>query len=97
VDRAWLPQHRLEERGKKFNQRLFYIGIGSMKIKVTIVPQNSSKDVEIKKGSTVTDLLRSMKLRPDAFIVIKNDIPVPEDEVLIDNQELRLLQVASGG
>ncbi len=97
VDRAWLPQHLSGERGKKFNQRLFYIGIGSMKIKVTIVPRNSSQDVEVKKGSTISDLLRTMKLRPDAFIVLKKNIPVPEDDVLNDDQELCLLQVASGG
>jgi sulfur carrier protein ThiS len=68
-----------------------------MKIKVKIVPKNSSQEVEVKKGSTVNDLLQTMKLRPDAFIILKKNTPIPEDDVLSDNQELCLVQVASGG
>jgi sulfur carrier protein ThiS len=97
VDRAWLPQHILEETGKKFNLRLFYIRIGLMKIKVKIVPRNVQQEVDVKKGSTVAELLRLMQLRPDAFIILKNNSPIPIDEIVDGNQELCLLQVASGG
>ena len=68
-----------------------------MKIKVTIVPRNSSQEVVVKEGTTVSDVLRTLKLRPDAFIVLKKNTPVPEDDVLVDDQELCLVQVASGG
>jgi sulfur carrier protein ThiS len=68
-----------------------------MKITVKMVPRNSFQEVEVKKGATVSDLLRTMKLRPDAFIVLKKNTPVPEDDILMDAQELCLLQVASGG
>ena len=68
-----------------------------MKIKVKIVPRNVSQEVTMKKGSTVTDLLRSIHLRPDAFIVLRNYSPIPSDDILTDDQELCLLQVASGG
>jgi sulfur carrier protein ThiS len=87
----------LRGKGKKFNLRLFYIGIGSMKIKVTIVPRNSSQEVVVKEGTPVSDVLRALQLRPDAFIVLKKNTPVPEDEVLVDDQDLCLVQVASGG
>jgi len=68
-----------------------------MKIKVKIVPRNLLQEVDVKKGTTVSDLLRMMQLRPDAFIVLKNNAPIPVDEIVDDNQELCLLQVASGG
>ncbi|DAC71809.1 MAG TPA: hypothetical protein DSN98_08475 [Thermoplasmata archaeon] len=68
-----------------------------MKIKVKIVPRNVSQEVDVAVGATVLDLLRTIHLRPDAFIVLKNNIPIPVDDVLGDEQELCLLQVASGG
>jgi sulfur carrier protein ThiS len=68
-----------------------------MKIKVKILPRNSSQEIEVKKGTTISDVLRTLKLRPDAFIVLQKNTPVPEDGVLIDDQELCLVQVASGG
>ena len=68
-----------------------------MKIKVKIVPRNVKQEVEVKDGSTAADLLRIMKLRPDGFIVLRNNTPIPIDEVVNEGQELTLLQVASGG
>ena len=68
-----------------------------MKIKVKLIPQNSSQEVTLKKGSTVTDLLRTIHRRPDGVIVLKNKIPLPVDDVLNDDQELSIVQVASGG
>jgi sulfur carrier protein ThiS len=68
-----------------------------MKITVKIVPEKSTREVDIKKGTSVSDLLRKIHLRPDMFIVLKNNTPIPIDDVLNDEQELCLLQVASGG
>ena len=96
VNRARRPQHQ-GEVGKKFNLRPFYIGIGSMKIKVQFIPRNTWQDVEICHGATVSDLLRSIQLRPDAFIVLRKNTPIPIDEILDHDEELCLLQVASGG
>jgi len=86
-----------KEQGQKFNQRLFYIGIGSMKIKVKIVPSNITKELTIKSGSTIIEILQAMNLKPDAFIVLRDKTPIPVDDVLTKNQELELFQVASGG
>jgi sulfur carrier protein ThiS len=68
-----------------------------MKIKVKIVPRNVQQEVEVKNGSTAADLLRMMKLFPDGFIVLRNNAPIPIDEVIESDQDLCLLQVASGG
>ena len=97
VDRAWLPQHCYSEVGQKVNLRLFYIDIGPMKIRVKLIPQNTSQEIDIKKGSTVIDLLRTIHRRPDSVIVLKNKTPLPVDDVILDDQELSIIQVASGG
>ena len=73
------------------------MSIGLMKINVKLVPRNISQEVEVKKGTTVTGLLRQLHLRPDAVIVLRNNTPIPEDDSLNDDQELCIVQVASGG
>jgi sulfur carrier protein ThiS len=97
VDQAWLPQHCYQEEGQKVNLRLFYIDIGSMKIRVKLIPQNTYQEIDIKKGSTVLDLLRLIHRKPDSIIVLKNKTPLPVDDIIPDNQELSIIQVASGG
>ena len=68
-----------------------------MKVKITRVPQDTSTVVEIKKGETVEMLLKQLRLRSDAVIVMRGSIPIPVDDILEDDQNLRILQVASGG
>ena len=97
MDRAWLPQHCYQDVGQKVNLSLFYIDIGPMKIRVKLIPQNTIQEVDIKKGSTVIDLLRTIHRRPDSVIVLKNKTPLPVDDVIPDDQELSIIQVASGG
>jgi sulfur carrier protein ThiS len=73
------------------------MSIGSMKIRVKLIPQNTSQEIDIKKGSTVTDLIQTIHRRPDSVIVLKNKTPLPVDDTLLDDQELLIIQVASGG
>jgi len=68
-----------------------------MKIRVKLIPQNTIQEIDIKKGSTVIDLLRMIHRRPDSVIVLKNKTPLPVDDVIPDDQELSIIQVASGG
>jgi sulfur carrier protein ThiS len=68
-----------------------------MKVKIRFVPQNTTQEVNVERGSTVTDLLRILHRRPDSVIVLKNKTPVPIDDIVPDDQELSILQVASGG
>ncbi|UCD13207.1 MAG: MoaD/ThiS family protein [Thermoplasmatales archaeon] len=68
-----------------------------MKIKIKILPENSTKEIELNPGSKVYDLLKKIQRRPDAVIVLKDKAPIPVDEILDDRQEISILQVASGG
>jgi len=73
------------------------MGIDSMKISVTISPKNRTREIKMKKGSTVTDLLQKIHLKPDAIIVMRDDMPIPVDDGLDDEEELKIIHVASGG
>jgi sulfur carrier protein ThiS len=68
-----------------------------MKIKIKLLPRNVLQEVDVASGSTVSDLLQKLNLKPGAFVVLKNNSPLPVDYVLIDDQELCILQVISGG
>ena len=68
-----------------------------MKIRINRIPAKTTTTVEVKTGSTVLDLLKKMKLKPDTVIVLNNKTPIPIDDVLTEGQELDILQVASGG
>jgi sulfur carrier protein len=68
-----------------------------MKIRIIILPENSTKEVDIEPGSSVNDLLMNIQLKPDAIIVLRDNIPIPVDDILTEEQELRIVQVASGG
>lgn len=68
-----------------------------MKIKVKILPRNILQEVEVANGITVSDLLRKINLKPGAFVVLKNNSPIPVDYVLIDDSELCIIQVTFGG
>jgi len=82
---------------KKFNQRLFYIPIDSMNIKVKISRTNETKEISLEKGLTVEDLLKKINLKPDTVIIINKSKPIPIDEEVKDGEELTILQVSSGG
>jgi sulfur carrier protein ThiS len=73
------------------------MSIGLMKITVKRTPGNTMQEIALPNGATVADLLRQMHLRPDAYIVLQNKTPIPLDEKVTEEQELCLIQVASGG
>lgn len=70
----------------------------TMKVKVRLLPtRKETKNVEVEKGSTVSDVIKSLGLYPDAWIPVKGDTPIPLDDVLEDGDELKLIAVVSGG
>jgi sulfur carrier protein ThiS len=91
------PSNDVRRNGQKVNLRVFYMSIGPMKVKIICVPQDTSTEMEIKKGETVKMVLKRLHLRTDAVIVVRGTTPIPMDDILEDEQELRILQVASGG
>jgi len=68
-----------------------------VKIKVKISRKNKEKEIQMKKGTTVLDLLNKLNIKPDTVVVISNKTPIPIDNDLKDKQEITIIQVFSGG
>lgn len=68
-----------------------------MKINVKMTKTGETKKIVLEKGSTVGDLLKKIKVKPDTIIVISKDKPIPVDDVLNEDQEILIIKVASGG
>jgi len=73
------------------------MGIDSMKILVKTLPDNNIKNIEIKSGSKIIDLLKKISLKPDSIIVLNDTSPVPVDENINEEQKITIIKVASGG
>ncbi len=65
----------------------------SMKIYLRQPP----KDIEVTGPKRVRDLLKELHLIPEAYLVIRNDDLVTEDEVLKDSDTIEIRPVISGG
>jgi sulfur carrier protein ThiS len=68
-----------------------------LKIKVRIPKVNTIKDIQLAEGSNVEDLLKHLKIKPDAVIAMSKNMPIPVDDILNEDQEVTVIQVASGG
>ena len=68
-----------------------------LKIKIKILPKNITNEIEINKGVKIFDILKNLDLKPDNIIILRNNTPVPVDDIIDDYQELTLIYVASGG
>jgi len=68
-----------------------------VKVSVKISRDKETKEIDLKDGSTVMDLLKKLNLKPDTLIVINNNLPIPVDDELKDKQNLSIILVSSGG
>jgi sulfur carrier protein ThiS len=68
-----------------------------MKINVKMARTIEAKKLILERRSTVEDLLKKIKVKPDTIIVMSDNKPIPVDDILTENQEILILQVASGG
>ncbi len=94
--RAWLPQQQINI--VKSLIKPFFISLSiQVKISVKLLRTKQIEEVNLEKGSTVLDLLKKLKLKPDTIIVMDNNLPIPIDDVLEDKQNLCIIQVSSGG
>jgi sulfur carrier protein ThiS len=55
------------------------------------------KKVELKEGAKVIDALRALKLNPEMYLIMINKELVVEQEVLKNNQKLKLIKIISSG
>ena len=64
-----------------------------MKVHLTTPP----KDLDIPGPTRVLQLLQQLQLTPEAYLVIRGDELVTEDEVLQDSDSIEIRSVISGG
>jgi len=70
----------------------------SISVKVHLLPtRKETKTLRLEKRATVESAIRALSLFPDAWIAVRGDVPLPSDEPLKDNDEIKLISVVSGG
>ena len=70
----------------------------ALKIKVKSFPRGEvDKSIEFPDKSTALDLFKALNMRPDNWIVARDDKVIPDDAPLNDGDSIRLLSVVSGG
>jgi len=67
-----------------------------IKVKVNLVRQGRTLELEMPEGSRVRDLIKTLGYPTTGVVVTRDSRPLLEDEVLTEG-ELNLFQVASGG
>jgi sulfur carrier protein ThiS len=68
-----------------------------MEITIKLSKSKRTKRIDLKKGSTVEEVLEKLKIKPDTVVVISKDKPIPIDYQIKNIEELTILQVSSGG
>ena len=68
-----------------------------MNITVKISRTNETKTIDLKKGSTIQDLLNKINMKPDTLIVMNENKPIPIDDEINNGDELTIIQISSGG
>lgn len=68
-----------------------------MQITVEILPQNKIKKLKIKKNAKIIEVLKKLEINPDIVVVFRKNSPLPIDEVLNENDRLKIVRVVSGG
>ncbi len=65
-------------------------------VKVKILAPEK-KEIEISEIKNVEEILNKLGLKINAHIVLKNGKPVPEDDVVEEEDNIEIIQVFSGG
>jgi len=68
-----------------------------MRVTAEILPGRREESIELGPAAKGLDLLRALRLAPDAHILMRGDGPIPVDEVLSDGERIRVIVVVSGG
>ena len=69
----------------------------TISINVFIDKENKNINIELEASSSVSELLKNLKINPVAVIVSRNSELILEDEKLNDKDEIQILSVISGG
>ena len=68
-----------------------------MHVTAEILPGRREQSIELGPAAKGLDLLKALRLAPDAHILMRGDGPIPADEVLSDGERIRVIVVVSGG
>jgi len=68
-----------------------------MKVKIKLVRERAEKIIELPENSTVKDALKKLGYSTQAVVVVKDGMPIVEEEKLKDNDEIAVYLIASGG
>ena len=68
-----------------------------MKVTVELVRENKRVEIELPENATVRDLLKRIGYRVQGSVVVKDGLPIIEDERLKDGDVLKVFLAASGG
>ncbi len=71
--------------------------VGIVQVVVELVPRRTEVAVALESDATGEDLLKALRLPPDAHLLVRGDIPIPIDEPLRDGERIRVIGVVSGG
>ena len=71
--------------------------MSKIKVNIFVDRNNLNKTLELDKNSIVSDLLKSLNINPVTVIVSRNNELILEDEILKNNDEVKILSVISGG
>ena len=75
-----------------------HLGISLRRNKMKIYIEKENKNLNIKNNKfTGKTLLENLKINPSTVILVKNDEVILEDEILEDNDDIKILSVVSGG
>lgn len=66
-------------------------------VKVQVIRGKKEEAVELAEGATAEALCSTLGLLIDAHIVLRNNVPIPMDEVMKEGELIKIIRVASGG
>ena len=66
-------------------------------IRIFLTREKQKRTLSVNPGDTVLDLLSSLKIHPDGVLVFSENEPIPLDENVEGMDELKIVNVASGG
>lgn len=64
---------------------------------MTVIIQHREKTYEVKSGMTLMDSLRKIDILPEAVLAVRDGEMILEDEILENEQIIKLISVISGG
>ena len=68
-----------------------------IKVKAKLIRENKVIEITLSRNAKVRDLIHKLGYTVEDVIVIKDEVPLVEDEKLEGNTEYIVIPVASGG